>query len=57
MKRLNWQIVLGLALSDWLETQGWPAVHHSAGYREANWPAYRVVARATLRESTDSRRV
>jgi hypothetical protein len=45
-----------LALTAWLEEQGWPALHHSAGYREANWPAYRVIMQ-TLRESVDSRRV
>ena len=45
-----------LALTAWLEEQGWPAVHHSAGYREAHRPAYRVI-RQTLRESGDSRRV
>ena len=32
------------ALTAQLEQQGWPAVHHSAGYREASRPAYRVVA-------------
>jgi hypothetical protein len=36
------------AFTAWLEAQGWPAVHHSAGYREAYRPAYRLVARDLL---------
>jgi hypothetical protein len=36
------------AFTRWLEEQGWPAVHHSAGYREAYRPAYRLLARDLL---------
>lgn len=32
-----------LALSTWIEEHGYPAIHHSAGYREANEPAYRLI--------------
>lgn len=32
-----------LAFTAGLEEQGWPVVHHSVAYREANKPAYRVV--------------
>lgn len=32
-----------LALSAWIEEHGYPAIHHSARYREANEPAYRVI--------------
>ncbi len=35
-----------LTFSAWLEEQGYPAVHHSPAYREANRPAYRLLARA-----------
>jgi hypothetical protein len=31
-----------------LKRQGYPAVHHSKTYREAYWPAYRVVLRELL---------
>jgi len=31
-----------LALSDRLEAEGHPSVHHSAGYRQAYCPAYRL---------------
>ncbi len=33
-----------ITFSDWLENQGFPAVHHSQVYREAYRPAYRLVA-------------
>lgn len=33
-----------LAFTAWLEERGYPAVHHSAGYEEANRPAYRLLA-------------
>jgi len=36
------------ALTAWLAEQGYPPVHHSAGYRQASRPAYRVVAYAAL---------
>jgi hypothetical protein len=32
-----------LDLSAWLEKHGYPVVHHSAGYKEASEPAYRLV--------------
>jgi len=32
-----------LAFSAWLEEHGYPAVHHSTGYKEASAPAYRLV--------------
>ena len=32
-----------LAFSAWLEEHGYPLVHHSAGYRKASTPAYRLV--------------
>lgn len=32
-----------LAFSSWLEEHGYPPVHHSAGYKEASTPAYRLV--------------
>ncbi len=36
--------------SAWLEAQGWPAVHHSAAYRQAHRPAYRLIAQSELCE-------
>jgi len=30
--------------SAWVEEQGYPVAHHSARYREAYWPAYRLVS-------------
>lgn len=33
-----------LAFSAWLEDHGYPTIHHSARYREAHRPAYRLVA-------------
>lgn len=36
------------ALTAWLAEHGYPAVHHSAGYRNSSRPAYRVVAYAAL---------
>jgi len=32
-----------LSFSGWLEEHGYPPVHHSAGYRKASQPAYRLV--------------
>ena len=32
-----------LAFSAWLEEHGYPPVHHSAGYKRASKPAYRLV--------------
>ncbi|MBC8448640.1 MAG: hypothetical protein H8D78_12910 [Chloroflexi bacterium] len=37
-----------LAFSAWLEEHGYPIVHHSACYREADKPAYRLVGRESL---------
>ncbi len=39
-----------LAFTDWLEDQGYPAVHHSARYVELYRPAYRLVGGALLEE-------
>jgi hypothetical protein len=36
------------AFSAWLEEHGWPAAHHSEGYRQANRPAYRLLAHQAL---------
>jgi hypothetical protein len=33
-----------LAFSAWLENHGYPVAHHSAQYREAHRPAYRLVS-------------
>lgn len=32
-----------LAFSAWLEEHGYPPVHHSAGYKKASKPAYRLI--------------
>ena len=32
-----------LTFSDWLEERDYPPVHHSAGYKKASKPAYRLV--------------
>ena len=37
-----------LAFSAWLEEHGYPAVHHSAGCREASEPVYRLVCSGFL---------
>lgn len=41
-----------LAFSAWLEGHGYPIVHHSAQYREAYKPAYRLVGREFLSDDT-----
>lgn len=42
----DWQAFL-----TWYDGQGRPAIHHSAAYREAEHPAYRIVLRALLRDA------
>jgi len=35
------------------KSEGWPAKHHSAAYREANYPAYRVVLKDNFAKIAD----
>jgi len=46
--RTGWQprLAAEVAFSAWLDVHSYPAVHHSAQYREAYRPAYRLVNRA-----------
>lgn len=41
----DWQAFLA-----WYDGQGRPPIHHSASYREAEHPAYRIVMRSLLRD-------
>ena len=41
-----------LAFSAWIEGHGYPIIHHSARYREAYKPAYRLVSREFLSNDT-----
>lgn len=40
----TFEVVAVESFTAWLAERGYPAVHHSAGYRQASRPAYRVVA-------------